>query len=188
MGYTHHYTIQDPSKPLRTWEIAQDIQNIILESEIPIGDGSGDRESQPLLEHDKISLNGIGNDAHESLYYPPEFRQSRRSLSPEIHGFAFCKTERKPYDVVVCAAIMAIKHHQGDNVEISSDGDFDYEWMPAYRLYRRATGRELPPDFEEYERWGEVKLEEENRKQEEEKNAGETPPRITRQRKVGQQK
>ena len=113
MGYTHYYNIQDPSQPLRGSEIAQDIQNIILASEIPIGDGSDDRDSEPILEHDLVRLNGIGDEAHETLCYPPDFEWNREFHRPESEGFSFCKTARKPYDVVVCAALLAIKHHQG---------------------------------------------------------------------------
>ena len=161
MGYTHYYTIQDPSQPLRGSEIAQDIQNIILASEIPMGDGSDDPDSQPILEHDLVQLNGTGDEAHETLYYPPY---------DEGNGFAFCKTARKPYDVVVCAALLAIKHHQEDNVEITSDGEFDDEWQPAYRLYRRATGRELPLEFREYERPEELLQDKDETSQERVKN------------------
>ena len=156
MGYTHYWTIQDITKPLMTSEIAQDIQSIILASEVPIGDGDGGRDSQPVLEHDLVQLNGIGDESHESLCYPPNFKWNQEVHPPESHGFAFCKTARKPYDVVVCAALLAIKHHLGDNVEINSDGKFDNEWQPAYRLYRRATRRELPPQFREFERQDEL--------------------------------
>ena len=156
MGYTHYYTIQDITKPLRTSEIAQDIQSIILASEVPIGDGNGIQDSQPVLEHDLVQLNGIGDDAYETLCYPPDFEWNQEVHRPGSEGFAFCKTARKPYDVVVCAALLAIKHHQGDNVEICSDGEFDNEWQPAYRLYRRATRRELPPEFREYEQRDEL--------------------------------
>ena len=152
MGYTHYWTIQDITKPLMTSEIAQDIGSIILASEVPIGDGEGIQDSQPVLEHDLVQINGIGDDAYEALCYPPDFEWNRGFRPVESLGFAFCKTARKPYDVVVCAALLAIKHHQGDNVEILSDGEFDDEWQPAYRLYRRATGRELPLEFREYER------------------------------------
>ena len=103
-----------------------------------------------------MRLNGIGDEAHETLCYPPDFEWNRGFRPPDFEGFAFCKTGRKPYDVVVCAALLAIKHHQGDNVEICSDGNFDDEWQPAYRLYRRATRRELPPEFREFERQDEL--------------------------------
>ena len=152
MGYTHYYNIQDITKPLMTSEIAQDIENIIMASEMPLGDGSDEPGSQPILEHDLVQVNGIGDEGHETLCYPPDFEWNRKFHQPESLGSDFCKTARKPYDVVVCAALLAIKHHQGDNVEIHSDGKFDDEWQPAYRLYRRATGRELPPEFREYER------------------------------------
>ena len=81
----------------------------------------------------------------------PTVFEGRRKLPPAPLGRDFCKTAQKPYDVVVCAALLAIKHHQRDNVEICSDGEFDDEWQPAYQLYRNATGRELPPEFREYE-------------------------------------
>ena len=156
MGYTHYYNIQDITKPLMTSEIAQDIGTIIMASEIPIGDGNGIQDSQPVLEHDLVQMNGIGDESHEALCYPPDFEWNRQIHPAEFLGFAFCKTARKPYDVVVCAALLAIKHHQGDNVEITSDGKFDNEWQPAYRLYRRATRRELPPEFREYEQRDEL--------------------------------
>ena len=151
MGYTHYYNIQDITKPLMTSEIAQDIGNIIMASEISIGDGSDNPDSQPVLEHDLVQMNGIGDEAHDTLCYPPDFEWNRQIHPVEFLGFAYCKTVRKPYDVVVCAALLAIKHHQRDNVEITSDGRFDNEWQPAYRLYRRATRRELPPEFREFE-------------------------------------
>ena len=156
MGYTHYYNIQDITKPLRTSEIAQDIQSIIMASEIPIGDGNGIQDSQPVLEHDLVQMNGIGDEAHDTLCYPPDFEWNRQIHPVEFLGFAYCKTVRKPYDVVVCAALLAIKHHQRNNVEITSDGRFDNEWQPAYRLYRRATRRELPPEFREYEQRDEL--------------------------------
>ena len=156
MGYTHYYIIQDITKPLRTSEIAQDIGSIIMASEIPIGDGNGIQDSQPVLEHDLVQMNGIGDESHEALCYPPDFEWNRKVHPAEFLGFRYCKTARKPYDVVVCAALLAIKHHQGDNVEITSDGKFDNEWQPAYRLYRRATRRELPPEFREYEQRDEL--------------------------------
>ena len=160
MGYMHYWTIHDITKPLMTSEIAQDIQKIILASDVPIGDGCGAWDSKPVLEHDQVVLNGIDDDGHDTLWYPPVFEGRRklppvfeghRKLPPEPLGRDFCKTAQKPYDVVVCAALLAIKHHQGDNVEIHSDGKFDDEWQPAYQLYRKATGRELPPEFREYE-------------------------------------
>ena len=60
MGYAHHWTIHDITKPLMTSEIAQDIQSIILASDVPIGDWDGAWDSKPVLEHDRVQLNGIG--------------------------------------------------------------------------------------------------------------------------------
>ena len=98
MGYTHYWTIQDITKPPMTSEIAQDIQKIILASDVPIGDGCGAWDSKPVLEPDQVVLNGIDDDSHDTLWYPPVFEE-RRKLPPFSLGRNFCKTAQKPYDV-----------------------------------------------------------------------------------------
>ena len=75
--------------------------------------GTASRTAQPVLEHDLVQMNGIGDESHEALCYPPDFEWNRKVHPVEFLGFRYCKTARKPYDVVVCAALLAIKHHQG---------------------------------------------------------------------------
>ena len=149
MGYTHHYTLQDPGLPLRTEEIARDVERIILASELEIGDEDGNPGSRPTLGPDRIVLNGVQPEQRDALYYPPQFQWNRERNPRAPEGYEFCCTQYLPYDVVVCASLLAIRHHLQDNVTISSDGKFEEpQWQDALRLYRRATGRELPPGFE----------------------------------------
>ena len=85
---------------------------------------------------DEINFNAMHPENFEDFCNTRRISSLNRSVlrtgSPE--GFSFCKTARKPYDVVVCATLIAIKHHLGDYVSVSSDGDFDNvnEWGPAY--------------------------------------------------------
>ena len=41
---------------------------------------------------------------------------------PETHHFSFCKTHRLPYDEVVAASLLTLKHHHGAKIEINSVG------------------------------------------------------------------
>ena len=66
-----------------------------------------------------ISLNGFGDMSHEPFY----LRKDGMNL-----GFSFCKTNRKPYDLLVCGAILiAAAVFGNDGFTFSSDGDWD-EW------------------------------------------------------------
>ena len=139
MGYSHSYVIPERADP-RFAEIARDVNDIIAASEIPMGDAQGNPGSQPLLGPELIRLNGIQPQHCESFLYP----------APS--GWAYCKTGYQPYDVIVCATLMAMKHHLQENVAISSDRDLDGpEWQAAYRLYRRVLRRPPPEFFQQHE-------------------------------------
>ena len=150
MGYTHYYTLGFPRADLKVLEIAADVKSIIMASEIKIGDWTGKPGSKPEFGPDEINFNAMRPEDYENFRYPPLFEQNHRTGIEE--GFSFCKTARKPYDPVVCATLIAIKHHLGEYVSVRSDGDFDNpdEWGPAYELYARALGRELPPFFRQF--------------------------------------
>jgi hypothetical protein len=45
----------------------------------------------------------------------------------------FCKTARKPYDLMVQACLILFKYHFWNEVSISSDGDYD-EWKVAQKF------------------------------------------------------
>ena len=139
MGYSHSYTLQKHADP-RFAEITRDVNDIITASEIPMGDANGNPGSQPQLGPELIRLNGIQPQHCETFLYP----------APE--GWEYCKTGYQPYDVIVCATLMAMKHHLQENVAISSDGNLDGpEWQAAYQLYRRALMRPPPEFFQQHE-------------------------------------
>ena len=146
MGYTHYWIIKDTTKNLCVPNIAQDVRAILMAGETPIADGWGTPGTEPLVNEDMVDFNGVGDECHEGFSFPPEKGSSTTDV------FDFCKTARKPYDTVVCAAIMAVKHHLKGNVRVSSDGDFDEPlWQNAYLLYHRALRREVPQQFRKYE-------------------------------------
>ena len=69
----------------------------------------------PIFSEDQIVFNGIGDDGHETF-----------ALYKERTNFSFCKTARKPYDILVVAALhIASVHAARAKVYMSftSDGD-----------------------------------------------------------------
>ncbi|KAH8742958.1 hypothetical protein F5883DRAFT_623665 [Diaporthe sp. PMI_573] len=67
---------------------------------------------------DGIELNGLGDDGCEPFQFTYDDSEGE------------CKTDRKPYDIVVCAVLLRAKYLAPDAVEVSSDGDWD-DWSEA---------------------------------------------------------
>jgi hypothetical protein len=118
MGYTHYWNfIEEPSKE-KFVEFVEGVKQIVAtaqEAGIDITDEEyGD---------DKIVFNGVGADAHETFF-----------VSADGVDFNFCKTAQKPYDIAVTASLIHAKKVFGDNIKISSDGDWS-DWEGGQLLY-----------------------------------------------------
>lgn len=96
----------------------------------------------PSKNYENVSL------AHEDFYVsrvmkPGDWQIEDAQRTARKHGkkripasylfFECCKTARKPYDLLVCGALMALKYHF-PNVEISSDGTAA-DWFIACAFY-----------------------------------------------------
>ncbi|KAF8866991.1 hypothetical protein BDZ45DRAFT_795439 [Acephala macrosclerotiorum] len=86
-----------------------------------------------------IFLNGLGSDGHETFVLPAPKNLEDEDYSWRLGGGpgGFCKTVRKPYDLVVCVVLMRAKMLMGEGFNFSSDGvfDFDKEWIAAREFY-----------------------------------------------------
>lgn len=152
MGYTHCWTVKDIDNVRAVLpKIVADARVIIRNAETPVANWDGAPGTKPKLgPKTGISLNGVGEDSHESFIFPPHAGS----------GWDFTKTDRKPYDLIVTAILRRIEHHAGDAVEVTSDGvmnpdvyppnyrpgaltmeqirkDYEREWLPADRLVAR---------------------------------------------------
>jgi hypothetical protein len=109
--------------------------------EYPIRLRGGNGTGEPEFSNDLIAYNGddeTGNDlAHETFYFERVIDKEdhyRRDDPPEDDlWFECCKTARKPYDLFVCANLIAIKYHFPET-KISSDGGYA-DWKPAVDWY-----------------------------------------------------
>lgn len=126
MGYTHYYEDITLSE-----DIADEVRKIVSAGDVVIcdWDGTGD----PIINSEEIRLNGdasTGKD-HETF-----------ALQNGSEGFTFCKTARKPYDVVVVAILVSLIVNDGVR-KVETDGTPE-DWVTGIQLYNRAV-RKLEP-------------------------------------------
>lgn len=129
MGYTHYWN----GRYHLTKNLVEDVKSIIAKAKedgIVLGDWEGNGE--PEVSTRRISFNGSAA-RHEDF--------ETAAFADDSKGF--CKTRRKPYDAVVGAVLLRIRHYNR-NFRIESDGDWDDadEWVPVRALYRKVFGEE----------------------------------------------
>lgn len=138
MGYTHYWTFKKPNRgdAAKTEELYQkavkECAKIIRTYYDANGGLSGYTAHTPIGKYGGILVNGKGDDAHEDFVLREHFKQNFENTD----GFDFCKTARKPYDVVVTACLIVLKHRLGDYIKVSSDG-YQHEWEAGLELAKR---------------------------------------------------
>lgn len=166
MEYTHYWTynpkaIKDTEELRKKFLVARNVikvaKGIISRNpfihkgqaggyydDVPCKIKGGLGKGTPMINESQIWFNGdekIGMD-HETFdikWYP-----EGGSVKD------FCKTNRKPYDLLVCVSLLAFKHAFNDtNVfTFSSDGD-NWDWAEAKDLFTRITGSYVGKIFPE---------------------------------------
>ena len=96
--------------------------------------GAGGK-GEPIITPEYIGFNGDEelNLDHDNFMLAPF----------ELSGWgSFCKTARKPYDVLAVACILVAKKHLGTEFKFSSDGDMD-DWKDGIELYETVLKRKV---------------------------------------------
>lgn len=132
MGFTHYFD-QERAVTETEWEaITKDVEALLAHlattRELEIVGVSGERGTTPEISSERIAFNGLEEDGFESFV-----------LGREQGGFGFCKTGRRPYDLLVTAALIVAAHHAPGAYTVTSDGQ-DYEWSPALSFVRGVLG------------------------------------------------
>jgi hypothetical protein len=111
VGYTHYWDMPEKMVVSKTqMKLLQEI----LDEHRPLLSGY-DGTGEPVLTNDLISLNGIGpDDDHET------FRVVMNKGERDADEWGFCKTARKPYDIVVCKMLLVLTLTKDFNIR--SDG------------------------------------------------------------------
>jgi hypothetical protein len=123
LGYTHYFP-QQRAFTDSEWQAITKFANSLFEHKKDlVADGRGDLDTEPLVNDEYISFNGIEDLSYETF-----------SIS-KLHDteYNFCKTNQKPYDVVVTALLTHIKKVAPDALSISSDGD-EADWAEGVEL------------------------------------------------------
>lgn len=132
IGYTHYNRFTPTEKTPEQFKIVLDECKKIIEAHPGLAFGwdneKGGFYGEPFLTPDEIELNGHEDDdlCNETFIFRPD----------KGHEFAFCKTARKPYDLVVCLILISLFKNL-DGFSFSSDGDMTDEWQPIVDEYQR---------------------------------------------------
>jgi len=115
MGYTHYMGADNwDRKDELGFEKALPIVRKILKRYKDLVQFECDNSKRPVVSKKQIRFNGIGEDGHETFM-----------ISNSSFEFNFCKTARKPYDVVVCEVLLVLNAFC-PHLSISSDGFSGY--------------------------------------------------------------
>ena len=140
MGYTHYWTFNraalSPAELEKGFALAaKEIRSLkqYLPKEIKIRNGLG--IDQAVIEDDEIWFNG---DNRHDLSHETFHVKIGDSLDPALTE-DFCKTARKPYDILVCCALISLKRHLPGAFSFTSDGDRS-DWATAIKFYDRNLG------------------------------------------------
>ena len=169
MGYTHYWYFPSTYEvDTKTWKKIVDDFNKILDmkawNEFPNAFGKEHGTLRDILEpssgqklaitDDMIWFNGReeNDQGHETFHLERKStKESYRTFplkdqdgkiledTEKEECFTFCKTARKPYDIVVCCCLLIAKKHLGGLISVSSDGD-EVEWNDAINLCQKHLG------------------------------------------------
>ena len=85
--------------------------------------------------------------SYETFDFPREFDMSGYVQADEYKRYFSCtKTAYRPYDLAVNAFLVIAKHHLGDKIKVSSDGELN-NWLEGIALCRIYLGYEETYEF-----------------------------------------
>jgi len=128
MGYTHYWELKRKLSDEKWNEIVSDCKTLSELLPKHSTSSGGLFKDEPLQLDDNsyfgkfIQFNGIENLGHEDFFF---------TNTPTA---GFCKTNRKPYDLMVQICILTFVHHLGDDlIKTSSDGESD-DWEESRKI------------------------------------------------------
>jgi hypothetical protein len=132
MGYTHYWSFEAPKRGTaqvveKNYQRAiKQCNKIIKHYAAQHGGLSG--YSAHAKGYGGLHVNGSRENAHEDFIVREHFSQNDTG--------DFCKTAQKPYDVVVVACLIVLKHYLPDNIQVDSDGEKS-DWINGLELARK---------------------------------------------------
>lgn len=145
MGYTHYWTQTKTLNKAQWADVASDVRQIIYAAAVrptdPVLIERGGDIGGYDLAPGTVDLNGLGSEGCETFRITKA--RALRSAEDKRHGakdgWNFCKTERRPYDVIVTAILCYLESVPGA-WSVDSDGDAA-DWQAGLALARYALPR-----------------------------------------------
>jgi hypothetical protein len=124
-----------------------EIRRLIAAAKVTVAYESDCPANPPEIDGERLRFNGVGEDGHETFEVRRDPAGNRSPWQKPEAGryFDFCKTARKPYDVLVTASLLVLKAHLGDWLLLGSDGRWE-NWEAGAQLCVAVLGY-APPDF-----------------------------------------
>lgn len=98
-----------------------------------------DTTTGPIFTEKKVAFSGAGLDPSTTeKLWGDNFLITLTHMRKKQYDF--CQTDRKPYDLLVCAALIRLKYHF-PQVKVKSDGTYRY-WGQAIELCQKLFGEE----------------------------------------------
>lgn len=163
MGYTHHWKFRDDTAPAEFKNGAEKFEKAaylgvklcdkVRSRGIEICGGNG--YGNPAFSRGKVVFNGSAEKGEDYETF---------AMEPNDGIYNFCKTEYRPYDLLVCLMLLAFKHFFGEDFIYWSDGITReaYENRESNAYWKKIGF--VPKGIDEgwataYEVWEEVKRE-----------------------------
>lgn len=122
MGYTHYMQTDNWDRQDEIgWEKALPIIRKILKRHKDTVQFEMDNPKRPVVSKKQIRFNGIGENGHETFLIVNSEDQGGYGNK----SFCFCKTARKPYDIVACEVLLVLNAFC-PHLSIGSDGFSGY--------------------------------------------------------------
>ena len=118
--YIHRWWIKDQCSP-KTPTVAEDAQALANTWGKALHRSADEPEAEAVFSPDEIRFNAP-EDGCDDFSYPPNRSENEKAGQPA--GYGCCNTDMLPYDQLVAATMLVIKHHLGDDVVVKSDGDY----------------------------------------------------------------
>ena len=137
MGYTHYWVLLPGFNRDAFAQATQDMAQMIHRSEIPVAGPKGIWGTSPQITPTRVAFNGTNwktaSAVKQVTDQDADWGETNESAEPfgidaEQPGWDWCKTRRQPYDSIVAACILVVKHHLPEHLFIKSDGKWDAEW------------------------------------------------------------
>jgi len=132
MGYTHYWYLERKDIPPKTWKtILKDFNNVLHHNKLY---NLISHTEDYQIDDEVFRFNGTAEYGYETFHVERRYvKDSYEQTDEQGRYFSFCKTAQNPYDIVVQIALILLKYHLGDKINVLSDGELE-DWKQACKL------------------------------------------------------